>query len=204
MQYCRSCRTMLPQGVLVCPRDGQPTESILSVIDEDPLIGRSVGSYRVLEKIADGGMGSIYLAEHPQLPRKVAVKFLKAEFAPDAEAMERFSAEARLISQIRHRHIIDVLDSGALEDEALPYFIMEYLEGESLRDRLDREKSLRLEVAVAIALQLLDALAATHQRGIIHRDLKPENIMLVPRGDGESLVKLLDFGVAKLLDPSGQ
>ncbi|HEY4184222.1 MAG TPA: serine/threonine-protein kinase [Polyangia bacterium] len=163
------------------------------------MIGQTVNNYRLMSLLGEGGMGAVYLAEHPYMGRKAAVKVLRREFAEDAAIVERFMNEARAANAIRHSNIIDIIDVGRLPS-GVPYLMMEYLDGESLAQRLARLKDLSLADAVDIGRQVASALAAAHDKGIVHRDLKPDNIFLVrdesqPRHER---VKVLDFGIAKL------
>src|SRR5262245_47242889 len=168
----------------------------------DPLIGQTIGNYRVTHKLGEGGMGSVYLAEHPHIGKKVALKVLHAEFASNQDVVARFFTEARAVNDIGHPNIVDIVDYGVLQGgptgDRMVYFIMEYLGGRNLTQLIKEEAPLAPERALTIALQIGDALAASHRCGIIHRDLKPDNIMLVQRGREADFVKLLDFGIAKL------
>jgi serine/threonine-protein kinase len=168
----------------------------------DPLIGQTIGNYRVTHKLGEGGMGSVYLAEHPHIGKKVALKVLHAEFASNQEVVARFFNEARAVNDIGHPNIVDIVDYGVLQGgptgDRMVYFIMEYLGGRTLTQLIRNESPLPPERAFMIALQVADALAASHRTGIIHRDLKPDNIMLIQRGREHDFVKLLDFGIAKL------
>ncbi len=161
------------------------------------LVGRVLGDrYRVLSRLGQGGMGSIYLAEHVTLGKRMAVKVLRPEYSHDAELVDRFQHEARAASQIGQENIVEVFDFGHTpEGEA--YFVMEALDGESLARILHRDGALPLARAVPIFLQICRALGAAHQRGIVHRDLKPENVFILRRNDGSDFVKVLDFGIAK-------
>jgi serine/threonine-protein kinase len=163
------------------------------------VIGRKVNNYEIVSLLGEGGMGSVYVAEHPVLGRKVAIKVLRREFAEDRTLVARFMNEARAASAIRQPSIIEILDVGTLPD-GIPYLVMELLEGESLAGRLHRDKRLSVEDAVAITVQAATALGAAHGKQIVHRDLKPDNIFLVPDPDaprGQRVV-ILDFGIAKL------
>jgi eukaryotic-like serine/threonine-protein kinase len=160
-------------------------------------VGQTVGNYKITAKLGEGGMGLVYLAEHPKIGRKVALKAIHPELARNAEVVSRFETEARAVNQIGNEHIVDVSDFGKTSDDEY-YFIMEFLQGESLADRLRRERLLPAARALHIASQVADALAASHAHGIIHRDLKPENIYLINRGQTPDFVKVLDFGLAKL------
>jgi eukaryotic-like serine/threonine-protein kinase len=170
---------------------------------QDPLIGQTIGNYRVTHKLGEGGMGSVYLAEHPHIGKKVALKVLHAEFASNQEVVARFFNEARAVNDIGHPNIVDIVDYGVLQGmgphgDRMVYFIMEYLGGRTLTQMVRNESPMPPERAFMIALQVADALAASHRTGIIHRDLKPDNIMLIQRGREQDFVKLLDFGIAKL------
>ena len=154
------------------------------------------GRYHVLELIGEGGMGRVYLAEHVEIGRRVAVKILHQVYSRMPELVERFRREARAASRIGHPHIVDVTDSGTTPDESV-YFVMEYLEGAELAGVIDREGALRTARALNIASQICRALAAAHAVGVIHRDLKPENVFLTHREGTSDFVKVLDFGIAK-------
>jgi len=142
-------------------------------------------------------MGVVYLAEHPVIGRKVAMKAIHPELSRNPEVVSRFVTEAKAVNQIGNEHIVDIHDFGNTPDGEF-YFIMEFLQGESMSDRLRRESPLDPPRALMIAEQVADALAASHTHGIIHRDLKPENIFLIHRGNSNDFVKVLDFGLAKL------
>ena len=175
----------------------------------DLLIGQTVGNYLVTQRLGEGGMGAVYLAEHPGIGKKVALKVLHNEFASNQDVINRFFTEAKAVNDIGHPNIVDIHDYGVIQAgyqgrEQLVYFIMEYLAGQSLSHLIRTEAPLPPERALAISLQVADALAASHKCGIVHRDLKPDNIMLVRRHREQDFVKLLDFGIAKLTgDVSG-
>jgi len=143
-------------------------------------------------------MGAVYLAEHPFMGRKAAIKVLRREFAEDPSLVERFMNEARAANAIRHPNIIDIIDVGRMPN-GIPYLMMEFLEGESLSRRIGRG-TLPMGEAMDVMLQTTSALAAAHAKGIVHRDLKPDNLYLVPDDSAPSgiRVKVLDFGIAKL------
>src|SRR5579872_1434056 len=142
-------------------------------------------------------MGAVYLAEHPVIGRQVAIKMLHISLARDQEIVGRFFNEARAIHTIGHPNIVEILDFGQTPD-GQPYFIMEYLSGESMNDRIARGP-VPPEEALEIADQMCRALSAAHAKGIVHRDLKPHNVHLGTGLDGKLMIKLLDFGVAKIL-----
>jgi tRNA A-37 threonylcarbamoyl transferase component Bud32 len=161
-------------------------------------IGHTIGNYRITAKLGEGGMGVVYLAEHPVIGKKVAMKAIHPELSKNSDVVSRFVTEAKAVNQIGHEHIVDIADFGNTSDGEF-YFVMEYLQGESLSDRLRRETRLDAGSALSITAQIADALNASHEQGIIHRDLKPENIFLCNnRGPGRDFVKVLDFGLAKL------
>jgi serine/threonine-protein kinase len=166
--------------------------------------GFAIGAYRVIERLGDGGMGMVYIAEHALIGKRVAVKVLRGEYGATPQLVERFFNEARVTSSIRHPGIVEVFDFGYTET-AQPYIVMELLEGRSLATRLAGGQKLPIAEALSIARGIASALAAAHARGVVHRDLKPDNVFLVPDPDGgDGRVKLLDFGIAKLGgDPSG-
>jgi serine/threonine-protein kinase len=167
----------------------------------DTLLGQRIfGGYEVTKRIGAGGMGAVYLAENKGLGRKLAVKVLLAERSHSAHAVARFLAEAKAASAIRHRNIIDVLDTALLPD-GRHYILMEYLEGATLRSFARQNYPLTLEIVLAVLGQVCAGLQAAHDRGIIHRDLKPSNIVVSPQPDNPYLTKILDFGIAKLAAP---
>ncbi len=160
-------------------------------------VGQTIGNYRITAKLGEGGMGVVFLAEHPVIGRKVALKAIHPELSRNPEVVSRFMTEAKSVNQIGNEHIVEVTDFGNTPGGEF-YFIMEFLQGESLSDRLRRERLFDPIRALGIAAQVADALAASHSHGIVHRDLKPENIFLINRGNTRDFVKVLDFGLAKL------
>jgi serine/threonine-protein kinase len=167
------------------------------------VIGRVVGKYRIEAELSRGGMGAVYRARHELIDRGVAVKVLRPELSEDPELVTRFVNEAKAASAIDHPSIIDVLDFG-YTDDGQAYLVMELLDGESLAQRLARRGRLPAGEAVAIVRSIAGALSAAHAKGIIHRDLKPDNVFLIADPDLGERAKVLDFGVAKLLDAANQ
>ncbi len=166
-----------------------------SHVRED-LSGRVVDSYQLVSRLGAGGMGEVYLAHDAKLDRPVALKFLSPDLAVDRDRLRRFHQEARAASGLNHPHIVVVHDFGEIDDR--PYLVTEFIEGETLRHRLQQGPLVMRDV-VDVGVQLASALAAAHARGIVHRDIKPENIMLRPDG----YAKVLDFGLAKLAAATG-
>jgi serine/threonine protein kinase len=166
-------------------------------MDNDPLVGQLIGKYRVERVLGAGGMGRVYAAIHPQLGKKAAVKLLNPELAANRQVVERFFNEARAAAQLEHAGIVEVFDFDWLPD-GRPYILLELLDGEPLSRRVAREGRLAIPAAVEILAQVCDAVGEAHKHGIIHRDLKPDNIFLVSRKGTRGLVKVLDFGIAKL------
>ena len=166
------------------------------------MIGARIQNYQVTSLLGQGGMGAVYVAQHPIIGRKVAIKVLQPEMAKDKSLVDRFINEARAANVLGHPNIVDILDVGTLPD-GVPYIIMELLAGESLGQRLDRVGRIDAGQAVKMAVQAISALAAAHAAGIVHRDLKPDNLFVVApnrataAGAGE-VIKVLDFGIAKM------
>ncbi len=160
-------------------------------------LGTTLGAYRLHALLGKGGMGFVYRAEHARLGREVALKLLRADYARRRDSVARFFQEARTVNRIRHRNIVDVTDFVELDD-GTTFIIMELLRGQSLGSWA--RHAFDLPRALGLLIQICDGLAAAHAVGVIHRDLKPDNVVVMPTGDGAETVKLLDFGVAKLLN----
>ena len=159
----------------------------------ESLVGQQVGAYQILSLLGAGGMGVVYRARDTRLNRSVAIKVLPADRVSDPERKRRFIQEARAASALNHPNIITLHDIGS--ESGIDFIVMEYVSGKTLDQRIPR-KGMRLNEALKLAIQITDALAKAHSAGIIHRDLKPTNVMVTDDG----LVKVLDFGLAKLTE----
>jgi len=168
---------------------------------EDARVGQTIeGRYRIVKRLAAGGMGVVYRAERLGLAKPVAIKFLHRSQAGVADRRQRFEREAAAMSRLSHPNLASIIDYGELDDA--PYLVMEYHKGDSLRRVLERG-AIAPGRAIHIARQLLAGLGSAHASGVVHRDLKPDNVLIVGAG-GEDHVKVLDFGVAKLLEGDGR
>jgi serine/threonine-protein kinase len=187
--------------VQACPSDGallRADATVASPMPVDPLVGLTLdGKYRLDERLGKGGMGTVYRATHLLIDRPVAIKVLNPHFVEDEEAQERFRREARAAGRLQHQNAVAVTDFGRTQD-GLVYIVMELLIGRSLKEVLAREAPLDAARAVSLMLQISAAVAAAHEARVIHRDLKPGNIFVVQRKHAPPVVKVLDFGIAKL------
>jgi serine/threonine-protein kinase len=163
----------------------------------DPLIGVVVAErYRIKEPIGRGGMGVVYRVEHARIGKLMALKLLTGELTRDPQQVARFKREAQLVSRLSHPNTVQVFDFGA--SDGLVYLAMEYLKGEDLGHLIRRIGPLGVERTLKIVIQICSSLAEAHEKGMVHRDLKPENIIIMQGGEEEDLIKVLDFGLAKL------
>ena len=162
------------------------------------LVGMQLsGRYRLDAQIGAGGMSTVYKAFDMNLERRVAIKLLHREMSADSDQLERFRREARAVAQLSHPHIVGVIDAG--EDENRPYIVFEYVEGETLKDRIRRLGRLPVDESLAYAIEIARALGSAHQHHIVHRDVKPQNVLLDPEGSA----KVTDFGIARSLRDDG-
>ncbi|HEY7544961.1 MAG TPA: serine/threonine-protein kinase, partial [Blastocatellia bacterium] len=197
MKQCPVCKREMKEHLLYCPFDGN---ALVQVVERDALVGAVLDNkYRIDEKVGEGGMGRVYRATHIQMDHTVAVKVLHPHLSSDQTAIERFRREARAAAYISHPNAVSVTDFGVTRDTGTAYLVMEFLEGIELRKKLKQQRHLNYQEAFLIVYQTCAALHAAHSKGIVHRDLKPDNIWLIKSQDGFDRVKVLDFGIAKLM-----
>jgi len=204
MKICPTCDTTYEDNASFCSVDGKELVNTDQADPSYPLGTVLDDRYRLVQFIGAGGMGEVYRAEHIYIQKTVALKLLRPEITGSAEAVQRFYQEARASSSIGHRNIVTIEDFGKLDDGSI-YLAMEYLSGSTLAG-LIRKETLPLPRALKIVLQIAHGLSAAHARGIIHRDMKPENVFVIQDEAGGDMVKILDFGIAKInqTDSGGQ
>jgi eukaryotic-like serine/threonine-protein kinase len=192
VKICPRCSELFPDDASFCPFDGGPLEK-----STDRFLGRTIAArYRLIRKLGSGGMAVVYLARHELISRHSAIKILRPELTRIAEHRERFLREARAVNKINHENIVEISDVG--ESDGVAYLVMEFVEGDSLLAHVQKGR-FPWDRGARVAMQVAAALARAHQMGVVHRDLKPENILLVPREGTDELVKLTDFGIAKVM-----
>ncbi|MBL0197908.1 MAG: serine/threonine protein kinase [Myxococcales bacterium] len=193
MKICPRCSELFPDDAGFCPYDGAGLDK-----SNDRYLGRTIASrYRLIKRLGLGGMSSVYLARHVIIDRLSALKILRKELGLNPSHRERFLREARAVNRINHRNIVEISDVG--EADGVAYLVMEYVEGESLAALVQRGP-FEWQRAARICVQMASALARAHQMGVIHRDLKPDNVLIVKDDEGRDIVKLTDFGIAKIMD----
>lgn len=197
VHICKRCMTARP-AASTCRECGEPLVPIRSV--QDSYLGEVVGGkYNLVEQIGSGGMGEVYLGVNEPLDQRVAVKFLSQKYSANEQIIMRFLNEARSYCRVNHPNAVTLLDYGQHDDGAL-YIITEYVEGISLTDAISEHGPLEPSKALSVTMQCCEVLSAAHDEGVIHRDLKPDNIMLMPASQDRYAVKVLDFGIAKIVD----
>ncbi|MBA3458149.1 MAG: protein kinase [Deltaproteobacteria bacterium] len=206
---CPHCQAPNAEDARFCGSCGQATSATeptthAELREQPVLIGREIaGRYRIQAKLGEGGMGAVFKAEQISLKRTIAVKLLRPEMASSQLLLRRFNAEAEAVAKLSHPNTVNIYDFGQDSDGTL-FIAMEYVEGHSLRDVIHREAPFPLRRALSIALQVASSLTDAHSRSIIHRDLKPDNVMLQQRGRERDIVRVLDFGIAKLREENRQ
>lgn len=199
-RVCVECNRQFTGLVTACPHDG----ALLRPIVQDPLIGTVLaGNYEILEVLGHGGMGVVYRGKHTLMERVVAIKMLQSQLISDTNSVKRFQQESKAAARLKHPHIIDVYDFG-ISPAGQPYIVMEFLEGTPLSDLIKKEGQISVERSIKIISEACDALDHAHKQGVVHRDLKPSNIVLTVYDEEKDYVKVVDFGVAKLIEAGGQ
>jgi serine/threonine protein kinase len=201
-KVCLECNRQFTGIVAACPHDG----TLLVSVVQDPLLGTTLaGNYEIQEVIGTGGMGVVYKARHALMDRIVAIKMLQAQLISDSMSVKRFQQESQSASRINHPHVITVYDFG-ISPSGQPFIVMDYLQGISLADIIKQDGQIGVERSIKILSQACDALDHAHKMGVIHRDVKPTNFVLINYDDEKDFVKVVDFGVAKLMNetPDGQ
>ncbi|HSR97344.1 MAG TPA: serine/threonine-protein kinase, partial [Kofleriaceae bacterium] len=183
---------MLSAELTQCPEDGAPAHTVVTLPKDTRL-----GAYRIERMIGDGGMGFVYEATHEVLNRRSAIKMLRSELARHDQVVARFLNEARAVNLIDHQNIVSVYDYGDGTSGAV-YFVMEYLEGETLDEVMRRRRPMQIPLVLHVFGQIARALASAHAKQVVHRDLKPANVFVIARENNPYYIKLLDFGIAQL------
>ncbi|HTR56155.1 MAG TPA: protein kinase [Kofleriaceae bacterium] len=203
---CPRCQAELRPDARFCPACGTanaPTEANVQPAASEPdLVGRVIGNnFRILAKLGEGGMGAVYRGEQMSLRRQIAIKLLKPDVSQNQMLVRRFNAEAAAVAKLHHPNTVNIIEFGQDRDGTL-FIAMELIEGRSLRKVVHHEAPLSPQRALAIAAQIADSIADAHAHDLVHRDLKPDNVMLQDRGRQRDVVRVLDFGIAKLRDDS--
>lgn len=195
-RICIECNRQFTGLYTACPHDG----ALLRPIIQDPLIGTVLaGNYEILDVLGQGGMGVVYRGKHSLMERIVAIKMLLSQLISDTNSVKRFQQESKAAARLKHPHIIDVYDFG-ISPAGQPYIVMEFLEGIPLADLIKKEGQISVERSIKLIAQACDALDHAHKQGVVHRDLKPSNIVLTTYDEERDYVKVVDFGVAKLIE----
>ncbi|HEU0036685.1 MAG TPA: protein kinase [Kofleriaceae bacterium] len=192
MRVCTSCKSLLKPDARACPTDGAAAELVERLPKDTRL-----GAYKIDRMLGEGGMGFVYEATHEVLHRRTAIKLLRPELATEQAVVTRFLNEAKAVNLIDHQNIINVYDYGDGADGSV-YFVMEFLEGETLDDLMRKRRPMAMPLLLHVFGQIAKALAAAHGKQIVHRDLKPANVYVVARENNPYFIKLLDFGIAQL------
>lgn len=192
-KFCIKCGDKFASGMSKCPKDGGE----LMELRQDMIGTTFAKKYQITSILGEGGMSVVYKARHKYMERVVAVKVLHKHLIADAMALQRFQQESQAASSLSHPNIVTVYDFGIEEGQA--FFVMDCLEGPTLQDILEKQERIAPPEAISILVQLCDGLEHAHRKGIVHRDLKPSNLVLMPQENGSQLLKIVDFGIAKLM-----
>jgi serine/threonine-protein kinase len=193
MKSCPDCRATYPDDYAICPKDGSPLHDVTLW-----QIGTIIrGKYRILARLGEGGMATVYKAHHELLDEFRALKVIKADLAHDPEFMGRFKNEAIMARRLTHPNAVRVDDLDIAED-GLPFIAMELVVGDTLKALIQRSGALPVSLVLDITLHICEALDAAHKLGLVHRDIKPENIVLIAQENGPPVAKILDFGISRL------
>lgn len=206
MRLCPKCNAQYSSDQAICPIDATTLvdSSGKAAQAPDPMIGRMIADkYRVEKLLGRGGMGAVYEGQHLLLDRRVAIKVLQQNMANDEQAASRFIREAKASARIEHPNAVTIYDFGVLQ-EGSAYLVMEFIKGRSLRQVLIDRVPVRPDQIIDWMIQVCNVVEVAHTQGIIHRDLKPENVMLKESADGSLMVKVVDFGLAKITSDSGE
>ena len=193
MKYCPTCQASYPLAYTACPKDQTPLQLATDLMPGLVLRGK----YEILEKLGAGGMGAVYKARHLAFDELRAIKFVGSHLLADESALARFRSEAVVARRLQHQNAVKVEDLDTTDD-GRSFIVMEYVEGRSLRDLLFHEGDVPTKRILALARQACGALGAAHALGIVHRDIKPDNLMVVTKEDGSEILKVADFGLAKV------
>ena len=192
MRICKKCSSLYPTEAKYCDVDGAE----LSKFEDDPLVGTTIGKYKIIDLMGRGGCGSVYKAVHTGLNSEFAIKVLYGNLGGDENYVQRFRREAQVVSKIRSPWVVSVVDFGT-SDAGLTYLVMEYCDGVGLDRVIARDGTLAPERAARFTSQIASALAVAHKLDLVHRDVKPANVMVEMR-DGKEFAKLLDFGIVRV------
>ncbi len=196
-KVCLECHRQFTGIVAACPHDN----SMLVPVAQDPLIGTKLaGKYEILSILGTGGMGVVYKGRQDVMDRIVAIKMLQSHHLNDSMSVKRFQQEGRATCKLNHPHIITVYDFGISQQSGQPFIVMDYLQGVPLSDVIKQEGQVSVERAIKMFTQACEALGHAHKQGIIHRDLKPSNIVLISYDGDKDFVKVVDFGVAQIME----
>jgi serine/threonine-protein kinase len=200
VKRCPACKREFPATEIVCSYDN----TILMTVSVDQLIGTTLADkYLVMSEIGRGGMSIVYKGKHTLMDRIVAIKMLQSQLVADPTSTKRFQQEAQAVSCLAHPNVIGVFDFG-IAPTGQPYLVMDFLVGESLADIIKRDNHVPEKRAIGLFMQACDALEHAHKKGVIHRDLKSSNIMIIDAEGKPDTIKVVDFGIAKLMPSSGK